>query len=147
MAALETAMAALHLLFGGLWAGAVLFTTWAVLPLARDGDVDAAPVAAITGRLVTLSRLSAVVLFLTGGYLAGERYTGASLTGTTNGVLVLVMILLWLALTGLTEVGASRLRDALDEQRVRTAGRASHRLFQAASLVAVALLVVGGIIT
>jgi hypothetical protein len=68
MSTLETAMTVAHLLFGGLWAGAVLFVTVSVLPLARRGDLNAAPTEAVAGRLLQLSRASALVLFLTGGY-------------------------------------------------------------------------------
>jgi putative copper export protein len=146
MAALETVMTALHLLFGGLWAGAVLFVTVSILPLAHRGAVNAEPTSAVADRLMQLSRLSALVLFLTGGYLAGERYTGAQLLGTTRGHLVVEMILLWLALAALTEVGAKRLTDSLDDAKDRTAARESQRLFQAASVVAVAVLLVGGVL-
>jgi hypothetical protein len=147
MSTLETAMTVAHLLFGGLWAGAVLFVTVGVLPLARRGDLNAAPTEAVAGRLLQLSRASALVLFLTGGYLAGERYTGAALLGTTRGYLVIAMILLWLALAALVEIGASRLTDALDDAKVRTGARDSIRLFQAASVVGVAVLVIGGVLS
>lgn len=146
MAALETAMAAVHLLFGGLWAGAVLFTTVSVLPLAHRGAVNAEPTRAVADRLVQLSRASAVIMLLTGGYLAGVRYGGGQLLGTTNGLLVVAMVVLWAALAGLTEVGSSRLTSALDDSKVRTAASDSRRFFQAASAVGVLLLLVGGVL-
>ena len=72
---------AVHLLAAGLWAGGVAFVTLGMLPSARGGAMDPEPLAAVFGRLTTLSRVSAVVLPLTGGHVAGQAYTMATLTG------------------------------------------------------------------
>lgn len=86
----------LHVLFAGLWTGSILFVSLAGLP---DGGAD---------WLRYISRASALVLLLTGGHLAGTRYTVESLTGTTAGWAVLTMLVLWAVLTGLVEVAASK---------------------------------------
>lgn len=134
----------LHLLFAGLWTGAVVFVTWALLPLARRGEIQPGPVRATVGNLRTLSRASALVLLLTGGHMAGAGYTTESLTGTTSGNLVLAMVALWFVLIALVEVGGGRLLGGLDEGKLREPARNATRLFQAAALVSLLLLVVAG---
>jgi putative copper export protein len=146
MALVDTAMYVLHLLFAGVWTGSVLLVSYAVLPTARDGDIDPGPLAAVTKRFSHLSRASILVLLVTGGHLAGSLYTVESLTGSTRGYLVLVMLALWFVLAGLTEMGAARLRDGTDESKVRTPERAARPFFYAGSVVAVLLLVVGGLL-
>lgn len=116
----------LHMLFAGLWTGSVLFVSIAGMP--ADG-VDP---------LRYVSRASALVLFLTGGHMAGTRYTIESLTGTTAGWAVLSMLLLWAALAGLVEVAASRYEDGGPE--------AATTLFRAAGVVAALLLIDGGLL-
>lgn len=90
--------------------------------------------------------MSAVVQLLTGGHLAAARFEVAALTGTTTGQLVLAMVVLWLLLAGLVEIGVARLLRVLDAESVGAAGRASARVFRAAGVVAVLLLLVGGIL-
>jgi hypothetical protein len=126
MAIADLVTNALHLLFAGLWTGSVLFVALVGLP---DGGVDP---------LRYVSRASALVLLLTGGHLAGTRYTAESLTGTTAGWAVLAMVLLWLVLAGLTEVAASKHEDG---------GPAAARpLFRAAGVVAVLVLIDAGLL-
>lgn len=144
MALLDAAVVGGHLLFAGLWAGSVLFTTWRVLPLLDSDTLRAESADALVGGLVSLSRVSAIALLVTGGHMAGTAYTAGSLFGSPRGHLVLTMVALWAALAGLVEVGAGRLRAELDRGRVRTAADASRRFLGGASLVAVALLLVGG---
>lgn len=141
-----------HQIFAAVWAGAVVYVTWAILPLARDGEFNAAPLEALSGRLTTLSRTSAVVLLLTGGHLAGSIYTfdgegGPSLFASTRGQLVIAMVLLWLALAALVEVGAKRFETGLEAKKVREPARDALPVFRAASLVALGLLVVAGLLT
>lgn len=126
MAIADLVTHALHLLFAGLWTGSVLFVALAGVP--ADG-VDP---------LRYISRASALVLLLTGGHLAGTRYTAESLTGTTAGWAVLAMLVLWLALAGLTEVAASKHEDGGPE--------ASATLFRVAGVVAALLLIDGGLL-
>lgn len=144
MALLDVAMAVLHLLFAGVWTGSVVFVALWVLPLARAGDVRPDPLASMVARLRSVSRWSALVLLATGGHMAGSRYTGDTLLGTTSGNLVLAMVALWLVLVGLVEVGGGRLSRGLDEGKLREPARDATRLFRAAAAVAGLLLVVAG---
>jgi uncharacterized membrane protein len=146
MATLDTAINAIHLVFAGLWAGSVLFVARAVVPAARDGDLDATPLRGFVGRFRTWSRVSSLALFLTGGHLAGTRYTAETLLGSTRGYLVIAMVVLWFVLTGLVEVGSGRLVDGLDERKVRSPARSATPFFTAATAAAVALLALGGVL-
>jgi uncharacterized membrane protein len=142
----DTTMYAVHLLFGAVWTGAVLFMTVAVLPLAREGIANAAPLAQLVGKLRTLSRVSALVVLASGGHMAGSAYTVETLTGTTRGHLVLGMVLLWLALILLVEIGGGKLASGFDEKKVREPGRAARPYFRAGSLVAVLVLLDAGLL-
>jgi putative copper export protein len=147
MTLLTTAVVTIHLAFAAIWTGGVLFFAWGVLDRALSGGIDAGPFGAITGRLVWLSRASALLLFVTGGHLAGTLYTVESLTGSGRGHLVLTMLALWLVLAGLVEIGASRIRAGTEELKVREPARAARRPLYAASVVAIALLVVAGLLS
>jgi putative copper export protein len=137
---------AIHLLFAGAWTGSVLFMTYGVLPTARAGNIDTDPFADITSRLLTLSRASAAVLFLTGAHLAATKYTVETLTGTVPGYLVIVMILLWLVLAGLVEVGMSKISEGLRERKVRTPAEKGRPFLLGASIVSILLLLNAGIL-
>ncbi|MFB6194794.1 MAG: CopD family protein [Haloplanus sp.] len=146
MATIDTAVNATHLLFAGLWAGSILFVAGGLLPAARDGDLDAAPLRRLIGRFRTGSRVATLVLFLTGGHLAGTRYTAETLLGSTRGYLVVAMVVLWLVLTALVEVGSGRLLDGLNDRQVRAPARTAAPFFTAATVAAVALLAIGGVL-
>ena len=143
---LDTVMTTLHVLVGALWVGSVVFVAGAILPAAVEGALDAAPLEKIADRLVYLSRGSSIVMFLTGGHLAGTRYTVGTLTGTGRGHLVLAMLALWLVLAALVEVGRSRLVDGLQEKRVRTPAAEVTTIFRVAAAVGVLLLVDAGLL-
>jgi predicted tellurium resistance membrane protein TerC len=132
---------------GALWVGSVVFVAGAILPAAVEGALDAAPLEKIADRLVYLSRGASVVMFLTGGHLAGTGYTIESLTGTGRGHLVLAMLALWLVFTALVEIGRSRLVDGLQEKRVRTPAKSVTTIFRAAAVVGVLLLVDAGLLS
>lgn len=141
---LHAAMAFFHIIFAAVWTGSVVFVTWGVLPVARTGSVGAGPLEAIVTRLRTLSRVSAVVLLVSGGLLAGSY--GAAMMQTTAGYLVLGMIVLWLLLIGFIEMAAKTVLDVLrqsnsDQAIAKSAGR-----FRAAGIVAVLLLVDAGLL-
>lgn len=138
----------LHVLFAGLWTGGIVFVTWAVLPLARDGDLNAGPLESIAGRVKRLSRVSAVLLALTGVRMAMVLdYTETSvLLETTRGHLLVGMIVLWLVLMGLVEVGAGKLSDGTGRRKVREPARNARPFFLGATLVAVLLLVDAGLL-
>lgn len=138
----------IHLIFAALWAGSVCYVALVVLPLARDGAFNTTkPLEVISGKLTLLSRVSALVLLLTGGHLAGMRYTSERLFGTTNGHLVLAMVALWAILAGLIEVGAKRFEAGLNGKKLREPAGDALPLYRAAAAVSIALLVVSGMIT
>lgn len=144
MVAIGQVFNSIHLVVAGLWAGAVLFATVGLLPLARAGEIDAGPTRSLLDRLTWLSRGSSLVLLLTGAHLALTRYPGDALLGTGDGHLVVTMVVLWIGLSGLVEVGTSKFDDALDQQKVRTGADDAQLFFRLASVVAVALLLLGG---
>lgn len=147
MQPINAAAYALHSLFAGLWTGSVLFATYAIVPLARDGNLNADPLHTVAGKLKTVSRTSALLLFLTGGHMAGTRHTGESLTSTDGGYLVLTMLALWFLLIGVVEVGAGKLADGSGRDKVREPARNARPFFLLASVLAVSLLVVAGLLS
>ena len=147
MEPLEVTAYVLHSVFAGLWTGTVLFVTAAVLPLARDGSLNSAPLAVVTARLRTVTRASSIFLLLTGLYLGLARsYTVESLTGSTGGYLVVAMVVLWVLLAGMVEVGAGKLSEGTDQNKVREPARAARPFLLAGSLFGVLLLVVSGLV-
>lgn len=147
MEPVEVTSYVLHSLFAGLWAGSVLFVVLAVLPMAREGELNAAPLRSVAGTLTRVSRVSALVLLLTGAHMGAARYTGDSLIGTTGGYLVVGMVGMWLVLAGTVEVATSRLRDGTERNKVRAPAREARRLFLLAGLAATLLLVVSGLLS
>jgi uncharacterized membrane protein len=141
VAALDLVMRILHSVTASVWAGSILFLTFGLLPAALAGSLNASPMERIVGRFRWLSRGSALVLFVTGGHLAGTGYTVESLTGGGRGHLVLSMLALWFVLIGLSEVAGSKLADGFEQKKVRTPAAAAKPFLYAASLVAVLLLV------
>ena len=147
MEPVEVASYVIHSVFAGVWTGTVIFVTWAIVSPARNGHLNAEPLATVAGKLTTVSRLSALVLFLTGGHMAGVGYTLGRLTGTLEGYLVLAMLTCWFLLAGVVEVGASKLKDGTGRNKVRQPARESWRFFQFASVLAVLLLAIAGLLS
>ena len=146
MSAFDVVAYAVHLLFAGLWTGSVLFVAYAVLPAARDGELSAGLLDRFAGKLTTVSRASAALLFLTGGHLAAQRYTVDSLTGSLAGYNVLAMLALWFVLAGLVEVGTSKLTDGTGRDKVREPAAAARPFLLGASATAVLLLFNAGLL-
>lgn len=146
MAFIDAAVRVLHVSFAGLWTGSVLLLTVAVLPTARSGTIGPDALSAVVGRFRTLSRLSVLVLFVTGGHLAGTGYTFDSLLTQPRGHLVLTMLALWFVLAALVEVGAARIKDGVEAQKVRTPEAEARPFFTAAAVVAALLLVDAGLL-
>jgi hypothetical protein len=146
MSIVDTVAYAAHLVFAGLWAGSVLFVAYAVLPAARNGDMGPGLLETVAGKLTTVSRVSALLLLLTGGHMAGTQYTAETLTGTFPGYNVVLMVLLWLALAGLVEVGTSRLTDGTGRDKVREPAATARPFMLAASATALLLLVNAGVL-
>lgn len=147
MEPIEVAAYALHSVFAGLWSGSVLFVTITIVPLGRESEINAAPLNAVASSLRTVSRVSAVVLLLTGSHMAASVHTGDTLTGTTSGNLVIGMVALWVVLIGTVEIGTGRLLDGTDRTKVREPARAARPIFLLASVAATLLLVVAGLLS
>lgn len=147
MSTVQVVTRTVHLLVGSLWVGAVAFVALGVLPVARDGDANAAPVERVVGRLTTLSRASALATVATGGYLVATRYAPATLTGTTRGRVAVAGVVLWVLFAGLVEVGSARLVDGLRAKRVRAPAREGLRWYGVASVVGLSALAVAGLVT
>ncbi|PSQ47930.1 transporter [Halobacteriales archaeon SW_7_65_23] len=109
MEPVEVTSYAVHSLFAGFWTGSVLFVSLAVLPLARDGTLNAAPLSTIAGKLTTVSRTSALVLFLTGGHMAGVRHTSESLLNSQGGLFQVASLLAALLLVNAGLLSAANL--------------------------------------
>ncbi|SHH22120.1 transporter [Halobaculum gomorrense] len=144
MQAALTAAYVFHTLFAGLWVGAVVLTAWKVLPLAKDGDVTPELLGGVAAGVSLITRIGAVVFVATGGHMAATVYGAEGLFAPPRGHVVLTMLTLWLVMTGLVEVGGSKIRSALDEGKVRTAARDAGTFYNAAAVVGFVLLVLGG---
>jgi len=141
MALVEVAVRVLHSVVAAAWVGAVVFFAFGVLPLAREGSVNAGPLERFTGQLRVGSRAASVLLLLSGGYMITLAGYESSLLSTVAGNLVLAMVVLWVALTGLVEVGAARLVDGTEDLKVRTPAERATPFLRGAALVGVLLLV------
>ncbi len=142
----DSIMQILHVLFAGLWTGSVLFVVGAVLPAASSGSISAPAMSTITTRLAWLTRISAIVFVATGGHLAGTRYTAESLFSTGRGQLVVAMLLLWLVLTALVEIGCKRLGGSDAPPNVEQAVENTRPIWLAAGGLALLLLVDAGLL-
>ncbi|WP_226480595.1 copper resistance protein CopD [Natrinema amylolyticum] len=144
----ELAARTAHLVFAALWAGSVCFVAAVIVPLARDGAFNTTqPLEVISGKLTSVSRVSSLVLLLSGGHLAGNIYTTETLFGEIGGRLVLLMVALWLVLTALVEIGAKRFETGLTGKKIREPARDALPVFRAAAVAAIALLIVAGLLS
>jgi len=152
MSTLDSVATVVHVLVGGLWIGGVVFVALAVLPLGRDADVDPQPLETVVDRLLTLSRFAAVVMLASGAHvlyhvtLGGEVST-EPLTSSGRGHLILTMVVLWLGVTAMVEIGASKLFDGLDAGKLREPTRAALPWFRAAAVLGIGVLTVGGMLS
>ena len=142
----DTAMYTVHTAFAALWSGSVLFVVAAVLPLAMDADVSPEAFGSVVSKLQWVTRVSALLMLLTGGHLAGAGYTVESLTGSPRGYLVLTMVALWLGLAATVEVGSARVQRGVDAKKIREPARNARPFYLAAAVLAVGLLVVSGLL-
>lgn len=147
METVEVASYTVHTLFAGLWTGAVLFVTLAILPVARDGMLNASPLHAIAGKLKTISRVSALALLATGSHMAAVQHTSTTLFETQGGWLVLSMVGLWLFLMAAVEIGAKKLTDGTGRDKVREPAHEARLTFLVASALAALLLVNAGLLS
>ncbi len=142
----DTAMYTVHTAFAALWAGSVLFVTAAVLPLAMDGELSPEAFGGVVSKLQWITRLSAVLLLVTGGHLAGTLYTVGSLTGTTSGYLVLAMLALWFGLAAVVEIGSAKANRGIEAKKIREPARNARPFYLIGAAFAVGLLVTGGLL-
>lgn len=117
-----------------------MYVTFAVLPTLRAGEGDTETVERLSSRFTFLSVLSVVVLFLTGGHLAGTLYTFEGLVETTRGNLVLTMLALWFVLAVVLHVGTKKLDSGVEEGRLREPASAAFPWYVVGSVLGVALL-------
>ena len=139
-------MYTVHAAFAALWSGSVLFVVVAVLPLAMDADVSPAAFGSVVSKLQWVTRVSALLMLLTGGHLAVTGYGLEELTGTTSGYLVLTMVALWLGLAATVEIGSARAQRGVDEKKIREPARNARPFYLAAAVFALGLLVVSGLL-
>jgi putative copper export protein len=142
---LHAGMAFLHLGFAAVWTGSVLFLSWGVLPAVERDSIDRKSIESIRRRFLAVSRVSALVLLVSGGLMASQY--GGHLTSTTPGHLVLGMTGLWLLLIGAVEVAGKGLRDGLETADPATAVAQSSRRFHVAGVLALLLLVDAGLLS
>lgn len=152
MSTLDSVATVLHVLFGGLWIGSVVFVAFAVLPLGRDAEIDPDPLDAIVGHLVMLSRLAAVVMLATGAHVLyhvtlGGELSADPLLNSGRGHLVLTMVALWLGVIACVEIGNGKLTDGLDADKLREPARNALPWFRAAALLGIAVLTLGGMLS
>lgn len=142
----DTAMYTVHTAFAALWAGSVLFVAAAVLPLAMDGELSPGAFGGVVSKLQWITRISAVLLFVTGGHLAGTLYTVGSLTGTPSGYLVLAMLALWLGLAAVVEIGSAKANRGIEAKKIRQPARDARPFYLLGAGFAVGLLITGGLL-
>ena len=142
----DTAMYTVHTAFAALWSGSVLFVIAAVLPLAMDADISPAAFGSVVSKLQWVTRVSALLMLLSGGHLAGTEYTVESLTGSPRGYLVLTMAALWLGLAATVEIGSARAQRGVDDEKIREPARDARPFYLTAAVLAVGLLVVSGLL-
>ncbi|MEF8799707.1 MAG: transporter [Halolamina sp.] len=144
MSTVYTVLNSIHLLFAGLWTGATVFFAWRVRPLVADGDLAVEPTMLLSSGLRWLTRISAVVFVVTGGHMAATEYGDGALLSTTQGHIVVTMLVIWLVVTGLLEMALGTMETELGEGRVRTAGKEVRVPFLAASVLLSVVLLLGG---
>ena len=146
MALVDTLSLAVHMVVAATFVGGIIFFAGGVLPRAKDGTLNAKPLAAVTRSLRRYSRVGALLLFVTGSHLAGSLYTVERLTGSGDGHLVLSMIALWLVTTGLVEVGAGKLVDGADQMKVRSPAREANWFLKGAAVAGSLAFVVAALL-
>lgn len=144
--AIHTVMYTIHSAFAALWAGSVLFVAVAVLPLAKNGDLTPAAFGSVVSKLQWVTRISALLLLISGGHLAGTLYTVDTLTGTGSGHLVLTMLALWLGLAAVVEIGSAKAKRGVEAEKIREPARDARPFYLAGVVFAVGLLVVAGLL-
>ncbi len=142
----DTTMYTVHTAFAGLWAGSVLFVAVAVLPLAMNGELSPKAFGSVVSKLQWVTRISALLTFITGGHLAGTRYTVETLTGTTSGYLVLAMLALWFGLAAVIEIGSAKANRGIENEKIREPARDARPFYLLGVALSVGLFVTAGLL-
>lgn len=151
MSILDTVALVVHQVFGALWIGSVVFVAVAVLPLARDGTLGPGPLETIVDRVLTLSRVSALLVLASGGHVLYWTVLGGEpsvepITADVRGALLVAMIACWLGLIATVEIGSSRLLAGLDEGKLRDPARAALPWYRTAAAIATLVAIVAGLL-
>lgn len=146
---IDTVMVAIHLVFGAIWVGAVAFVTLAILPLARNGDLERPAFEGALSWLLRITRVGALLLVVSGSHLMGTRnyFDMDRLLETGRGHTVLAMLVLWFVLIVIIEVSTRRMRSGLEAGLLRDPANDGLRWFYGATLVGVTLFVLGAMLT
>jgi hypothetical protein len=110
----------LHVVAAGGWTGSVLYVVLAVLPVARRGNLTQDGFVTTVDGLLQLTRLTGVVLPVTGLYQIHRLYSLDRLLGTPTGWVVVSMAVLWTLTNGLVEMGVLRVRSATGDVSLAT---------------------------
>lgn len=136
----------IHTLFAALWTGGTILVAGTVIPAARKDLLSEKALSLITRRFSYLSIASVVLLLFSGGHLAGNLYTGETLTSTMQGNLVLTMAVLWLVLAIVLFFGFRRMTGGSSEKSAATAASDARPWFIAGSVISIVLLIVAGLL-
>ncbi len=145
----DAGMIAIHLVFAAIWIGSVTYVTFAILPLARDGGLDREPLEHMISKVLWISRIGALALLISGSHLMGTGgyFDTDQLLDTTQGLAVVAMVILWLALIVIVEIAGRRIRSGLGANLVREPARDGLKWFYVATAIGVALFVDGALLT
>ena len=121
-------------------------THWSFETTLPNAAGETSAFGSVVSKLQWVTRVSALLMLLTGGHLAGTGYTVESLTGSPRGYLVLTMVALWLGLAAAVEIGSARAQRGVDDEKIREPARDARPFYLAAAVLAVGLLVVSGLL-
>lgn len=142
----DTVMYTVHTAFAAVWVGSVVFVTLVVLPLAQQSELSPAAFGSVVSKLQWVTRISALLSFVTGGHLAGTQFTLGSLTGTTEGYLVVTMLALWIGLVAVIEIGSAKATRGIENEKVREPARNAKPFYRVGVVLGAGLLLVAGLI-
>lgn len=137
-------MRMVHQVIAGVWVGATVFMAVLFIPIVRNDHISADGVIWTTNWFGRFSKFAPILMVLTGLYMLSQRYATEALFASVHGVLIVTMILLWIVLSALTNVGSHRLSSRSGTGDVATAAGDVSLIFYGAGVVSLALLCIGG---
>ncbi|MDY6774593.1 MAG: copper resistance protein CopD [Halobacteria archaeon] len=147
MSLIDNVMASLHVIFAAVWIGSALFMAGVVVPAARDGKMSSELASHVADRFSLVSIVGSAVMFVTGGHMAGTMYNFGALLNTVGGNLVLTMVVLWFLVSGFLHMATKKLKDGVDEDRVRTPAKNSLVWYRISAVLGFLLLVNGALLS